>query len=83
MAPESYGNTSLSLKTMEDVPLQISEFRVYDANAGADGIIQVSLSATHGTFTTAVGQTVFNGTATDINKTLQTGICPKATYEWC
>ena len=72
VAPESFGNTSLSLKTKEDVPLQISEFRVYDADAGADGIIQVSLSATHGTFTTAVGQTVFNGTATDINKTLQT-----------
>ena len=27
VAPESYGNSSLSLKTMEDVPLQISEFQ--------------------------------------------------------
>ena len=32
----------------------------------------MSLSAKHGAFTTAVGQTVFNGTAIDINKTLQT-----------
>ena len=32
----------------------------------------MSLSATRSAFTTAVGQTVFNGTAIDINKTLQT-----------